>query len=471
MPREIYLVKVGMSMTEGMVAEWFIPDGGSVKKGELVYALETEKVNLDVDAEYDGTVKHLVDVGVMLKPGDVVGYIFEAGEDIPSELGGASAAPAAEAAAAAEEEAAPEPAAVTLAAAAATTATGSDGRIKSSPAARRLARELGVDYTQVAGTGPGGRIVEADVQAAADAGTAAGAGAAAPAAVAAADVKASPLAKRLAAEKGVDLTRVRGTGPGGRIVQADIEAAAGGAAAPAAAAAKPAGPSAGERIPVRGMRKTIASRMHHSLQESAQLTMDMEAMMDDAVKVRNSLVEEWAADGVKPTYTDFVIKAAAKALELHPLMNSQFSGDEILLLEEINVGMAVALPEGLVVPVVRNVDQLSVKELARETSRLAIAARDGSLGLDDYAGGTFTVTALGMYGVDSFTPIINEPQSGILGVNRIYDGLEWDGDKPVKTKKMNLSLTWDHRTLDGAPAAEFLVEVRNLLEAPWRLLV
>ncbi|MEK9868114.1 MAG: dihydrolipoamide acetyltransferase family protein [Gammaproteobacteria bacterium] len=471
MPREIYLVKVGMSMTEGMVAEWFIPDGGSVKKGELVYALETEKVNLDVDAEYDGTVKHLVDVGVMLKPGDVVGYIFEAGEDIPSDLGGASAAPAAEAAAAAEEEAAPEPAAVTPAAAAATTATGSDGRIKSSPAARRLARELGVDYTQVAGTGPGGRIVEADVQAAADAGTAAGTGAAAPAAVAAADVKASPLAKRLAAEKGVDLTRVRGTGPGGRIVQADIEAAAGGAAAPAAAAAKPAGPSAGERIPVRGMRKTIASRMHHSLQESAQLTMDMEAMMDDAVKVRNSLVEEWAADGVKPTYTDFVIKAAAKALELHPLMNSQFSGDEILLLEEINVGMAVALPEGLVVPVVRNVDQLSVKELARETSRLAIAARDGSLGLDDYAGGTFTVTALGMYGVDSFTPIINEPQSGILGVNRIYDGLEWDGDKPVKTKKMNLSLTWDHRTLDGAPAAEFLVEVRNLLEAPWRLLV
>lgn len=471
MPREIYLVKVGMSMTEGMVAEWFIPDGGSVKKGELVYALETEKVNLDVDAEYDGTVKHLVDVGVMLKPGDVVGYIFEAGEDIPSDLGGASAAPAAEAAAAAEEEAAPEPAAVTPAAAAATTATGSDGRIKSSPAARRLARELGVDYTQVAGTGPGGRIVEADVQAAADAGTAAGTAAAAPAAVAAADVKASPLAKRLAAEKGVDLTRVRGTGPGGRIVQADIEAAAGGAAAPAAAAAKPAGPSAGERIPVRGMRKTIASRMHHSLQESAQLTMDMEAMMDDAVKVRNSLVEEWAADGVKPTYTDFVIKAAAKALELHPLMNSQFSGDEILLLEEINVGMAVALPEGLVVPVVRNVDQLSVKELARETSRLAIAARDGSLGLDDYAGGTFTVTALGMYGVDSFTPIINEPQSGILGVNRIYDGLEWDGDKPVKTKKMNLSLTWDHRTLDGAPAAEFLVEVRNLLEAPWRLLV
>jgi len=474
MPREIYLVKVGMSMTEGMVAEWYIPDGGSVKKGELVYALETEKVNLDVDAEYDGTVKHLVDVGVMLKPGDVVGYIFEAGEEIPADLGGAAAAPAAAPAVEVEEEAAPEPvAAATPAPAVAQPATGSDGRIKSSPAARRLARELGVDYTQVAGTGPGGRIIEADVQAAADAGIARGVPAAAPAAVAA-EVKASPLAKRLAAEKGVDLTRVRGTGPGGRIVQADIEAAAGGAVpagAPAAARAQPAGPSAGEVIPVRGMRKTIASRMHHSLQESAQLTMDMEAMMDDAVKVRNSLVEEWAADGVKPTYTDLVIRAVAKALQLHPLMNSQFTGDEIVLLEEINVGMAVALPEGLVVPVVRNVDQLSVKDLAVETSRLATAARDGSLGLDDYAGGTFTVTALGMYGVDSFTPIINEPQSGILGVNRIYDGLEWDGDKPVKTKKMNLSLTWDHRTLDGAPAAEFLVEVCKLLASPWRLLV
>ena len=471
MPREIYLVKVGMSMTEGMVAEWYIPDGGAVKKGELIYALETEKVNLDVDAERDGTVRHIVEVGVMLKPGDVVGYLFEDGEEMPADLGGAKAA-SVPVEAAAVDTAAVEPAAVQATPAVAAVqradtpnaSTEADGRIKSSPAARRLAREKGIDFTQLAGTGPGGRIVEADVRAAE--------GHAPAMAASNADVKASPLAKRLAAEKGVDLTSIQGTGPGGRIVQADIEAASAGGAR-SSAAAKPAaqGPSAGERIPVRGMRKTIASRMHHSLQESAQLTMDMEAMMDDAVKVRASLVEEWAAEGVKPTYTDFVIKAAARALAMHPMMNSQFTGDEIMLVEEINVGMAVALPEGLVVPVIRNVDQLSVKELARESSRLATAAREGTLGLDDYAGGTFTVTALGMYGVDSFTPIINEPQSGILGVNRIYDGLEWEGDKPVKTKKMNLSLTWDHRTVDGAPAAEFLVDVCSLLASPWRLLV
>ena len=211
--------------------------------------------------------------------------------------------------------------------------------------------------------------------------------------------------------------------------------------------------------------------MHQSLQESAQLTMDMEVNMDDAVKMRNSLVEEWANEGIKPTYTDIVIKAVGKALLAHPMMNSQFLGAEIALMTEVNVGMAVALPEGLVVPVVRNVDQLSIKELAQETSRLAVAAREGALGLDDYAGGTFTVTALGMYGVDSFTPIINQPQTGIMGVNRIFDGVEWDGDKPVKTKKMNLSLTWDHRAVDGAPAAEYLVEVRNLLQSPYRLLV
>ncbi|MBO6557410.1 MAG: 2-oxo acid dehydrogenase subunit E2 [Pseudomonadales bacterium] len=478
MPKEIYLVKVGMSMTEGMVAEWFIPDGGEVKKGELVYALETEKVNLDVDAEYDGIVKHLVDVGITLAPGDVVGYIFEPGEDIPADLGGVEAAPAVDAKPAPAAEtapatptAAPDPAAAPAPAASTPAAAPSDGRIKSSPAARRLAKELGVDYTRVVGRGPGGRIVEADVQAAATSGVAAAPVAASPIAASGPEPKASPLAKRIAAARGIDLRAVRGTGPGGRIVQSDVESAAPAAKAASPSAAPADAPKPGEVIPVKGMRKTIASRMHHSLMESAQLTMDMEVLMDDAVKMRTGLVEEWAAEGVKPTYTDLVIKACAKALQNHPLMNSQFQGTEIVVQNEINVGMAVALPEGLVVPVIRHVDQLGLKDLARESSRLAVAARDGNLGLDDYAGGTFTVSALGMYGVDSFTPIINEPQVGIMGVNRLYDGVEWDGDRPIRTKKMNLSLTWDHRTLDGAPAAEYLVTVKELLEAPFRLLV
>ena len=448
MPKEIYLVKVGMNMTEGVVEEWYIADGATVDEGELLYRLETEKVNLDVDAEASGIVKHVVGEGVTMKPGDVVGYIYATDEAIPDVLPQAAAAaaePVAESAAAAASPAR---------SAASTTA---DGRILSSPAARRLAGELNVDIATLNGSGPGGRIVEADVQAAADA------------ARPAAPSPSSPMARKLARELGVDLALVRGTGPGGRITKDDVERAA---AAPPAPAATPVFASGEDRVvPVRGMRKTIATRMFESLQSSAQLTMDMDANMDDAVKLRSQLVDEWQDEGVRPTYTDLVIRAAAKALEKHPLMNSVFGETEMTLRGDINVGMAVALEQGLIVPVVRHANQLGMKELARESGRLAQAARDGALTPDDLQDGTFTVSALGMFGVDAFTPIINAPQSGILGVNRLRDDLKWVGNTPVKTQVMRLSLTWDHRALDGAPAAQFLAAVRDLLEAPYRLLV
>ena len=457
MATEIYLVKVGMTMTEGMVEEWYVPDGGTVKQGELLYRLETEKVNLDVDADASGIVKHGVAVGVTMLPGDVIGHIYAPGEAIPSTAPSApAAAPVATAAAASRPRAVAAPAPIA-----------SGGRLLSSPAARRLAGEMRVDVATVRGTGPGGRIVEADVRAAAANPVAASA----PAAAAAGP--ASPLAKRLAAELGVDLSRVTGTGPGGRITKEDVErAAAKPSAKPAPTAAKLASsPAGGQRVPVKGIRKTIATRMHDSLRNSAQLTMDMDVNMDDAVKLRTQLISEWESQNVRPTYTDLVVKAAAKALRSHPLMNSMFADTEIALLSEIHVGIAVAIDAGLVVPVIRNADALQVRELAIESARLAALARDGKLGLDDMAGGTFTVSALGMYGVDSFTPILNAPQSGILGVNRIRDDVAWDGDRPIKRKAMRLSLTWDHRVLDGAPAAQFLGAVRDLLEAPYRLLV
>ena len=456
MPREIYLVKVGMTMTEGMVSEWFIADGAEVKKGEMLYALETEKVNLDVDAEADGTVKHLVEAGVTLEPGDVVGYIFAQGESIPDVLPGATSQP--------EVVESAEPVAVESAAPMEVEAVVSEGFVKASPAAKRLAKELDVNYLALQGTGPGGRIVEADVQSAASGQTASQQPAvAAIQSQSSANIKASPLARRIAEQRAIDLSQVRGTGPGGRIVQSDVENLG-------ASIAQASGPVAGDIVPVKGMRKTIAQRMHQSLQESAQLTMDMAAVMDDAVKLREQLIREW--DGAaRPTFTDLVIKAAAKALQKHPLMNSQFGGTGIQLLNEIHVGIAVALPEGLVVPVVRHADQLSLKEIAIESARLATSARNGTLGLDDYAGGTFTISALGMFGVDSFTPIINQPQSGILGVNRILDGVAWEGETPIRQKQMNLSLTWDHRVLDGAPAAEFLQTVVEYLSEPYRLLV
>jgi len=199
--------------------------------------------------------------------------------------------------------------------------------------------------------------------------------------------------------------------------------------------------------------------------------MDMEVRMDEAVRLRELLVAEWTDEGIRPTYTDLVVLAVAKALRRHPMMNSEFQDTEIQLHEDVHVGIAVAVDAGLLVPVIRHVDSLGIKGLAREAKRLADAARDNKLGLDDMVGGTFTVSALGMFGVDSFTPILNAPQVGILGVNRIYDGLGWNGEVPVKRKLMRLSLTWDHRVLDGAPAAQFLGTIRDLLEAPYRLLI
>lgn len=448
MPKEIYLVKVGMNMTEGVVEEWYVADGASVNAGDMLYRLETEKVNLDVDAEADGVVKHLVEEGVTMKPGDVVGYIYAADEPVPEVLPADDNANATSAAAVdAPAVAAPAPGV------SASGPSAADGRTPSSPAARRLAGELNVDIAGLVGSGPGGRIVEADVQAAA---------AAQPKPPAAA--RSSPMARKLARELGLDLAQVRGTGPGGRITKEDVEAAA---STPAL------GFERGEdkSIPVRGMRKTIAKRMLESLQGSAQLTMDMDVNMDDAVKLRSQLIDEWQAEGVRPTYTDLVVRAVAKALERHPQMNSVFSDAEITLRGDIHVGMAVALEEGLIVPVVHQANQLGLKEIAQESSRLAEAARNGALTPDDLHDGTFTVSALGMFGVDAFTPIINAPQSGILGVNRIRESVHWVGERPTKTQVMRLSLTWDHRALDGAPAAQFLGSVRDLLEAPFRLLV
>jgi pyruvate dehydrogenase E2 component (dihydrolipoamide acetyltransferase) len=288
-------------------------------------------------------------------------------------------------------------------------------------------------------------------------------------------IKASPVAKRRAKELGVDLTRVTGTGSGGRITKTDVETAATRpSVVPAATLPSPPavkGPAAGETIALRGMRKTIANNMHKSLQSTAQLSMDMAVQMDDAVKLRSQLIAEWQAEDIRPSYTDLVVKAAAKALALHPRMNSVMGENEISLLEEVHVGIAVALDEGLVVPVIRQTLARDLKSIAIEAARLAQAARSGTLGMDDMHGGTFTVSTLGMFGVDSFTPILNPPQTGILGVNRISDGVGWEDDRPVKRKVMQLSLTWDHRVLDGEPAARFLATVRDLLEAPYRLLV
>jgi len=436
-------------MREGAVAEWHVPDGGKVEAGQPLYRMETEKISLEVEAEASGIVRHAVAAGKNVAPGALIAHILAPGETLPP---GVPVTPAA-----------------ARADGVGTTPVADQGReIAASPLARRLAKEAGVPLASIRGTGPGGRITEDDVRAA----TAAPPAPAAVRGTPPREVSASPLARQLAARLGIDIASVKGTGPGGRITREDVEAVAARRPTqlPAAPPALVGTHEPGERIPLRGMRKVIAERMHASLRDMAQLTMGMTVAMDEAVKLRSQLIDEWSGQGIRPSYTDLVIRAVAKALRTHPLLNATVGDGEIELLGDINIGMAVAVADGLVVPVIRGADRLALREVAAESTRLANAARDGKLGIDDMAGGTFSITALGMAGVDFFTPIVNPPNVAILGVGRIHDGTAWEEDRPVKRQEMTLNLTIDHRAVDGVPAAEFLGSVRDLLEAPYRLL-
>lgn len=256
----------------------------------------------------------------------------------------------------------------------------------------------------------------------------------------------SPNIRRVAIEKGIDLSTIVGSGPDGRIMMEDLETSA---------------PKEIRRM--TGMRGTIAKRMHASLQEMAQLTLFMDADLDAVMADRESR----QGDASVPGFTDYIIAAAARALRLHPIANSQVTAAGIELLTDINVGLAVSLDDGLMVPVVRNTDSLSLAALGVETKRLAGAARSGSLALADLEGGTFSVSALGMFGVDGFTPVINPPNVAILGVGRLRDDIVLNSSGAVSSvKRLTLSLTWDHRVLDGAPAAQFCQSIVQLLADP-----
>ncbi|MFE7659240.1 2-oxo acid dehydrogenase subunit E2, partial [Streptomyces bottropensis] len=334
----------------------------------------------------------------------------------------------------------------------------------------------GVDLTAVRGTGPGGRIVSEDVEEfLTEAAASAPAPVSASAPVSAPVLPVSPLVRRLAKERGIDLADVNGTGPGGRIRRSDLDPvtpAPTPAPAPVSVRRNTASPRPGDVLPLTGMRGTIARRMHASLQEMAQLTHGYEVRMDAVVTLRDRLKEEWA-DGELPvpSLNDFLLKAAALALREHPLLNATVREDGVHLLDGIHLGFAVAVPGGLLVPVIEDAAALPLPEIARRSKELALAARDGRISPDRLEGATFTVTSLGGYGVDFFTPVINPGNVAILGVGTLRDGVEWRDDRPLRTRVLTLSLTFDHRAVDGAPAAEYLRTVGELLRKPLRLLV
>ncbi len=423
-------------MEEGAVTEWLVEEGAEVEKGQEILEFETDKINARVEAPAAGILG-----GLAAGPGDLVkvqgllAWILEPGETPPAEdpdpPAAASApapaaappppapAPAAPAPAPAPQPAVPAPQPVAVAPAAVAAPTG--GRIKASPLAKRVARELGVDLARLVGSGPGGRIIEKDVAAAA------AAPAAAPMPVAAAP----PLA-------------------------------------PAAAVPDLA---AGQVIPLEGVRRVIAERMQQSLQGSAQVTLVAEADARRFHELRTELASRHeSALGFRISYNDLLIRICAHALREHPRANSSLEGDAIRLHEAVNVGLAIEAGGDLVVANVKHADRKSLVEIASDLRGVVDRARANSLDLDDITGGTFTISNLGVYGIDAFTPVLNPPESAILGVGALREkAVARDGEVTAQLS-MTLSLTFDHRIIDGAPAARFLARIRELIEQPYLLL-
>ena len=471
MATDFLMPKLGLTMEEGTILEWLVPSGQKVTPGMAVLRIETDKVESDVEAAGEGILHHVAEVGSTHACGVVIALLLAEGEQPP-----AASKPTASPAAAATSAKAPTAHVAPTSAPIARR----DGRLFASPNARRLAAELGVDLNTVVGSGPEGRIVSEDVEVAATRPRPAASAqhsvvAVAPIVSSSGQVLATAAARQLAELLGIDLAAVPYDANDGRVTRDSVAAyvrqrlasplpttPSPTAPAPAVAAESlaPASQTPTSVKKMSGMRGTIAKRMHASLQQMAQLTLTMDADLDAVIADRDAREN-------KPGFTDYVIAAAARALRAHPIVNSQVTSDGIALLPDVHVGMAVALDEGLVVPVVRNADRLDLTSLAAETKRLATAARSGSLGLNDLEGGTFSVSAVGMFGVDAFTPVINPPNTAILGVGRLRDDLVLGAKGKVSTtKRLTLSLTWDHRVFDGAPAAQFAQSIVELLNDP-----
>jgi len=432
MATKVIMPKLGMAMSEGTVVKWLKDDGAEVRAGEPIVVIMSKKITYEVESPASGVLRPVARPKEVRAIGQVIGFVTAPGEAIPEvEM---EAPPPAKAVEPTQPAAAAEPA---LPGAAGPKAREGDA-VPSSPAARRLARELGVDISRVSPSGS--RISEDDVRRTHEE---------------QARIVASPLARRMAEEEGLDLATIAGTGPGGRITEEDVlRVLEGRESLPS---------SLPSRIPFAGMRQAIAEQMVHSLTTMAQVSMSTRADVTELKATREALGLRW---GRKPSYTDLLIKAVVVALQDHPLLGARQEGDEILLPTETNVGVAVALEDGLIVPVVRNADRLTLLEIGDRVKDLAERARQNALDVEEVTGGTITITNLGMYGIDAFTPIINPPEVAILGVGRIEQHLALVEGQVIARDVMTLSLTVDHRIVDGAPGAQFLQTLVKLLEHP-----
>ena len=444
MATEVLMPKLGLTMTEGTIEEWKFKEGDSVKTGDVLFSVATDKLTNDVECEADGTLlKILLPEGETAPCKSVIAWIGQPGEAIP----GAEAAPAA------AETAPAAPAAPAAAAPTAAAVRPAGAYVTATPFAKKLAKEKGYDLSLIPGTGPNGTVVAKDVE------------------NFVAGPKTSPMAAKLAAELGVDVSKLNVQG---RVMKADVLAAAGvGAAAPAAEAPAAAPVNDNDEAPkkVNPLRRSIAANMVNSWHTSPRVTftyaVDVTAMKDLRAKLKDGLKEQ----GIKLTYNHILMKVVAKALTEFPDINASFADNMLTRHKHVNMGLAVAKGDGLIVPNVKSADTKSLAEIAKETESLIEATRSGKIAMEDMTGGTFTISSLGPYGVRNFSPIINQPELAILGVCDMVDTPVVRNGEIVIRPMMNLCLTADHRVVVGVMACKFMKRIVELLENPYMLLV
>lgn len=435
----VKMPKLGTTMTEGTIIKWLKSEGDPVKKGEIYVEIQTDKVNIEDEAETSGVLRKIIaKEGETIKVGEPIAIIAEADEELP-DLGIADnistqnqeksppVSQQQEDKIEAEKQIIPD-------------------KIKASPAAKRVARENQIDLSNVIPSGPNGRIVEKDVLSY----------------IQEHKVKATPVAKKIAIERQVDLKTLQKS-PGQRITKQDLEEQQ---------ILQDADNVVDNTIPVIGMRKIIADNMAYSKKVAPHIYLSLEVDMSKVIDLRERLIPlVQAQHDVKLSYNHILIKATAIALRLNPVINSSFTEEKIILKQHINIGLAVALKDGLIVPVIKDADKKGLAFIAKETEELVQKAKSKKLLPDEYQGGTFTITNLGMFDIESFCAIINQPETAILAVGKIIKKpVVIDAEITIRPM-MNLTLSCDHRAIDGAVGAKFLQNLKQILEEPVNMLL
>jgi pyruvate dehydrogenase E2 component (dihydrolipoamide acetyltransferase) len=443
--------QLGLTMESGAVVEWLVGEGDAIETGQEILVVETDKANVAVEAHQAGTVARiLVPEGREVPVGTALAVTVAPGETLPADWASMGT----------ETAAAPDPQAP-VQEATPPTKPQVEAPMRASWKARAMAHEAGLDLRLVAGSGPGGRIGAEDVARALQA----------TAPLEPAEIRATPVAANLASALGLELSQVGGSGAQGQITQTDVLAAAAAiirARGPVPPTPTPGLPQVMSTTPLRGARKIVSEGMASSARTTARVTLFREV---DATQFAH-LHERFAAEGRSVSYNDILIQICAVALREHPGANARLGEGQIEYLDRINIGLAVNTERGLLVPVIHNAGRLSLAQITAERARLVEAARAGRSLPDDLSGGTFTITNLGMLGVEGFTPVIKLPECCILGVGRVVRKpvALGDGDRIAVRPTMTLSLAFDHRVIDGAPAARFLDRITQLVQDPLLLL-